>query len=275
MHRSVFSEYPPPASLSGSPYILEMSDFFAYQAERALEDDSETAQSLFSDLALQSTCQPLSMAPGDFSTVSGAGYCVLDPSLSFAPYTGSQTAGTYDESTLSSNYFLEEPLAHPYTMPSSPYLDADLTQVHHHQQPHVQLQSQSQSQSRRQQQQRTPHSPSLRSESPDTGDLTNYGIRNADGTWRCAHVGCSSRTVFTRACDLRKHFNRHNKYLFCRYEGCPQATEGGFSSKKDRARHEAKHNPEIKCEWKGCGRVFSRVDNMKDHVRRIHKKRSE
>lgn len=52
---------------------------------------------------------------------------------------------------------------------------------------------------------------------------------------------------------------------------------GGFSSKKDRARHEAKHNPRILCEWVGeagerCGRRFSRVDNMKDHVRRIHKK---
>jgi hypothetical protein len=52
---------------------------------------------------------------------------------------------------------------------------------------------------------------------------------------------------------------------------------GGFSSKKDRARHEAKHNPRILCEWVGeagerCGRRFSRVDNMKDHVRRIHRK---
>jgi len=52
---------------------------------------------------------------------------------------------------------------------------------------------------------------------------------------------------------------------------------GGFSSKKDRVRHEAKHNPRILCEWIGadggmCGRKFSRVDNMKDHVRRIHRK---
>ena len=54
-------------------------------------------------------------------------------------------------------------------------------------------------------------------------------------------------------------------------------TTGGFSSKKDRARHEAKHNPRILCEWVGeggerCGRRFSRVDNMKDHMRRIHRK---
>jgi hypothetical protein len=78
---------------------------------------------------------------------------------------------------------------------------------------------------------------------------------------------------------LRKHFNRHQKYLFCRHEGCPQSVprgpqsaRSGFSSKKDRARHEARHNPGVLCEWEGCGRVFSRVDNMKDHVRRIHRR---
>lgn len=106
----------------------------------------------------------------------------------------------------------------------------------------------------------------------NSGDLKNYGIPMGDGTWRCAHPGCSSQAVFHRGCDLRKHFNRHRKYLFCRHEGCPQSVRNGFSSKKDRARHEAKHNPGVFCEWEGCGKVFSRVDNMKDHVRRIHRK---
>ncbi|KAJ5156973.1 uncharacterized protein N7482_008073 [Penicillium canariense] len=103
-------------------------------------------------------------------------------------------------------------------------------------------------------------------------DLTRYGIPAGDGVWRCAHPGCTSQALFRRGCDLRKHFNRHRKHLFCRHEGCPQSKQGGFSSKKDRARHEAKHNPGIVCEWDGCGRVFSRVDNMKDHVRRIHQR---
>lgn len=106
----------------------------------------------------------------------------------------------------------------------------------------------------------------------NSGDLNNYGIPTGDGNWRCAHPGCSSQAVFHRGCDLRKHFNRHRKHLFCRYEGCPQSAKNGFSSKKDRARHEAKHNPGVFCEWEGCGKVFSRVDNMKDHVRRIHRK---
>lgn len=113
---------------------------------------------------------------------------------------------------------------------------------------------------------------SLSTRSSQSTDLTNFGIPSPDGTWRCAYPGCSSQAVFRRGCDLRKHYNRHRKHLFCRHEGCPQASHGGFSSKKDRARHEARHNPGVPCEWSGCYRVFSRVDNMKDHVRRIHKR---
>ncbi len=151
------------------------------------------------------------------------------------------------------------------------------------------------------------------SQTQSSNSLHDYGIPvpqtspNATQTWRCAYPNCSSRALFTRGCDLRKHYNRHSKHLFCRIKGCPQSGPrvaegansiasgasnvrlngvsgfgavgmgGGFSSKKDRARHEAKHNPRILCEWVGeggerCGRRFSRVDNMKDHVRRIHRK---
>lgn len=136
-----------------------------------------------------------------------------------------------------------------------------------------------------------------RSGSPNANAIADYGYKNSSGSWSCAWPGCTSRSRFTRACDLRKHYKRHSKTLFCRHDGCPQATEGGFSSKKDRARHEAKHNPMITCEWDGCGRLFSRVDNMvsqrrhkcvclvfeyvltssetqKDHVRRVHERRA-
>lgn len=101
-----------------------------------------------------------------------------------------------------------------------------------------------------------------RSLSPSSPDLRAYGYPNKNGTWSCAYPGCTSRAVFTRGCDLRKHHKRHTKSFFCRHEGCPQATGGGFSSKKDLARHEAKHNPGVLCDWDGCDRVFSRVDNM-------------
>lgn len=114
-----------------------------------------------------------------------------------------------------------------------------------------------------------------RSSSPgNPSDLQNFGYPLTDGTsWRCAYPGCTSPAIFTRGCDLRKHYRRHTKSLFCRVEGCSAAKEGGFSSRKDRDRHEAKHRPDIRCEWRGCDRVFSRVDNMKDHVRRIHQNR--
>ncbi|KAF1839799.1 C2H2 type zinc finger domain-containing protein [Decorospora gaudefroyi] len=113
-----------------------------------------------------------------------------------------------------------------------------------------------------------------RSLSPSSPDLRAYGNPNKNGTWSCAYPGCTSRAVFTRGCDLRKHHKRHTKSFFCRHADCPQSSGGGFSSKKDLARHEAKHNPGVLCDWDGCDRVFSRVDNMRDHVKRIHLKAS-
>lgn len=104
--------------------------------------------------------------------------------------------------------------------------------------------------------------PLSRSLSPSSPDLRAYGVPNKNGTWSCAYPGCTSRAVFTRGCDLRKHHKRHTKSFFCRHAECPQSTGGGFSSKKDLARHEAKHNPGVLCDWDGCDRVFSRVDNM-------------
>lgn len=101
-----------------------------------------------------------------------------------------------------------------------------------------------------------------RGSSPGQADLSVYGYLNEKGTWSCAYPGCTSRAVFTRGCDLRKHHKRHTKSFFCRYPSCSQSTDGGFSSKKDLARHEAKHNPGVVCEWEGCDRIFSRVDNM-------------
>ncbi|KJX99896.1 hypothetical protein TI39_contig348g00026 [Zymoseptoria brevis] len=111
---------------------------------------------------------------------------------------------------------------------------------------------------------------SSRGASPSATEMSKWGKKNLSGTWSCAFPECTSRSTFNRGCDLRKHYKRHSKTLFCRHDGCPQSTEGGFSSKKDRSRHEAKHNPGVTCEWDGCERLFSRQDNMKDHVRRVH-----
>lgn len=127
--------------------------------------------------------------------------------------------------------------------------------------------------------------------------------------WCCGFPGCNSQVVFTRACDLQKHYKRHSQRFYCRKPSCARSAEADtetkvsptgtlghsnsaqhaqvssgpgrvrhrwFASKKDRDRHEAKHSPRIQCTWRGsngehCSRLFSRLDNMKDHIRRVHK----
>ena len=87
-----------------------------------------------------------------------------------------------------------------------------------------------------------------RSVSPNPADLHNFGLPLPDGkSWRCAYPTCTSQAKFTRGCDLRKHYRRHTKSLFCRHEDCPQSKEGGFSSRKDRDRHESKVLPAYSC----------------------------
>lgn len=87
-----------------------------------------------------------------------------------------------------------------------------------------------------------------RSASPNPADLHNFGFPLPDGrSWRCAYPNCNSQARFTRGCDLRKHYRRHTKSLFCRHEECPQSREGGFSSRKDRDRHESKVLPTHWC----------------------------
>ncbi|KAB8278381.1 hypothetical protein BDV30DRAFT_141265 [Aspergillus minisclerotigenes] len=105
------------------------------------------------------------------------------------------------------------------------------------------------------------------------------------GAVTCPFPGCKSTLRFTGSRELRRHYKQHFKRFFCRYPHCPQAgpglegphpsTKRGFATRKDRARHEAKHDPRIQCpcldeRGERCSRVFSRLDNMRDHVRRIH-----
>lgn len=100
----------------------------------------------------------------------------------------------------------------------------------------------------------------------------------------CSFPGCSSKVLFVRRCDLAKHYRQHSKRFFCRIAGCHVSEASsksaknsrmsvGFSSKKDRLRHEQKHNPAIPCEH--CDRIFSREDNLRDHVKRRHRASSD
>nr|AAM48797.1 regulatory protein [Fusarium mesoamericanum] len=100
---------------------------------------------------------------------------------------------------------------------------------------------------------------------------------------KCPYPSCKSTTVFESGRDFRRHYRQHFKRFFCRYSECPQSAQDlqevgtkGFATRKDRARHESKHKPTVRCPWhdqegQQCLRVFSRVDNMRDHYRRIHK----
>jgi hypothetical protein len=92
--------------------------------------------------------------------------------------------------------------------------------------------------------------------------MARYGLHLIDDLWKCAFPACRSQSIFRRPCDLRKHYMRHLKVVFCRYPGCPAAKQRGFSTSKDRDRHEARHKPDVMCEWQSCRRLFSRVDNM-------------
>ena len=122
------------------------------------------------------------------------------------------------------------------------------------------------------------HSRSRSQSSSSSSSASPYGYPSPDGSgYCCAYPNCTSTNAarnrpytFRRPCDLRKHYTQHRKHFFCRFEGCPQSVRAGFATSKDRARHEAKHNPAVRCILDGCDRVFSRVDNMKDHARRIH-----
>jgi hypothetical protein len=104
----------------------------------------------------------------------------------------------------------------------------------------------------------------------DKTDLYRFRRLNTDGTWSCAYKDCKSPKIFRRDCDFRKHFRYHIKYLSCRYPECDQSGKGSFATRRDRDRHEKKHKPEVRCMWEGCEKVFSREDNMKDHVKRKH-----
>ena len=95
---------------------------------------------------------------------------------------------------------------------------------------------------------------------------------------RCPHPTCSVKTLFTRQCDLRKHYQLHTRKYFCRvptgdeesasFQQSSQACSTGFAMAKDRDRHERAHNPSLPCHF--CGKLFSRFDNMREHIKKQH-----
>lgn len=92
-------------------------------------------------------------------------------------------------------------------------------------------------------------------------DILSIGYRATDGAWKCGYPFCASTSTFTRACDLRKHFNTHQKRHFCEEPIC-QSTGVGFATMKDYKRHRRSHEPQIMCEAPGCRRKFSRKGEL-------------
>ncbi|KAJ5188627.1 hypothetical protein N7491_004947 [Penicillium cf. griseofulvum] len=114
--------------------------------------------------------------------------------------------------------------------------------------------------------------PSAKPQPSALSNIYEISYQDANGDWRCNYSGCLSNQVFLRACDLRKHYRSHQKSFFCNKPDC-EWSKIGFSLNKDCQRHMRSHRPMIKClaaESLGCERVFSRIDNMKEHHRKIH-----
>lgn len=253
-----------------------MSGFLSREAQAALQDDDEAALRLFyqshgqphpfAGSASGSAYPPSLWTPDTYSSMSYSQSSAAQsytaplqyvswPSSSLPSLQPADYAGSNYPSSLSPGY---APSTTPI-VPSSPYLSEPWPNA-----PWPALHPDDVDNG----------SSASRSVSPNPSDLHHFGHLLPDGkSWRCAHEGCTSQARFTRGCDLRKHFRRHTKSLFCRHDSCPQSREGGFSSKKDRDRHESRHQPGVLCSHPECGKLFSRVDNMKDHVRRIHGKK--
>ncbi|PUU76743.1 hypothetical protein B9Z19DRAFT_989339 [Tuber borchii] len=93
-------------------------------------------------------------------------------------------------------------------------------------------------------------------------------VQNPDGTWACPQPGCT-HPGHKRRCDARKHYKSHTKPYACRVKGC----EYRSSNAKDRERHYDTRHAKTRhpaCPAPGCGVLKSRVDNMRDHIRRKH-----
>lgn len=100
--------------------------------------------------------------------------------------------------------------------------------------------------------------------------LPSHGDGSVVTTLRCPHPTCTSKVVFKRSCDLRKHYCLHFRNYSCRVPNChiDNGKPRKFALRKDRDRHEKAHTPSIPCLY--CDRLFTRQDNKRDHCRKRH-----
>ncbi|KAF8542954.1 hypothetical protein BDD12DRAFT_875474 [Trichophaea hybrida] len=102
----------------------------------------------------------------------------------------------------------------------------------------------------------------------------NHVMREVPDTgYRCSSARC--RFTASSPEQLTRHQQKHLKIHYCRFTPCPR-TEG-FATPNDRERHEKSIHKIPGCYWKcldnNCGsygKEFSRRDNLKDHLKRMH-----
>lgn len=171
------------------------------------------------------------------------------PQLSIASYEGGIfgcTTGGFEELALASNKTGESPLSEVSSSPQSDYLIAITPSPQTQGLPTPML---------------TPNNNSASSPSSPL----QLRFAPASYTCKCCH------NVYSRPCDLTKHFKTHIKDLQC--EQCPRK----FSARRDLRRHVDGfhlHKKDYWCELcaqQGVKKEFTRKDNFKAHKRKVHK----
>lgn len=227
---------PPFTRASSTASSTTMSGYYSRTGESGFSGPSSTGPSLFPDDEdtpfIERDCIPLYSSPapsswmGPSPLMSSNGFSTnLPPPFEANPFAAepyeAQPTSFFDDAaatTSGPSFSLEPPysdISRPtyfdsYVPPSAPVL------------PRQRSTSVAQSLHTAY----TPVSPmhTDRSKSPNsvTG-LEEFGVLQSNGMWRCAFSGCKSNVSFSRPCDLRKHFRRHEKRWFCRYDGCERS----------------------------------------------------
>ncbi|KAI1868823.1 hypothetical protein JX265_006802 [Neoarthrinium moseri] len=104
--------------------------------------------------------------------------------------------------------------------------------------------------------------------------------KNAQGMYDCTFEGCLEHPrSFHRRCEWSKHMDKHDRPYRCGADGCEKLP--GFTYSGGLLRHErevhGKHggpkNP-LNCPHVSCkrhsGKGFSRLENLNEHLRRVH-----
>ncbi|KAK2744179.1 hypothetical protein FQN57_004439 [Myotisia sp. PD_48] len=104
--------------------------------------------------------------------------------------------------------------------------------------------------------------------------------RNEMGFIYCDHVGCQDNPpVFRRPCEWNKHMDKHDRPYKCNDQECAKLP--GFTYSGGLLRHQREvhrmhsQGKKLMCPFADCnrssGRGFSRHENLKEHLRRLHK----